>query len=225
MDCGAKLHFATSKDFKRTQDHFICANYKSNTGTCQAHYIREVVLEELVLEQLRAATRFARLFEDEFAQMVGEKTAGQQKNEISAKQKTLLQNEKRISELDILIRRLYEEHVLEKLSDERFDKLMAGYETEQKELQSTSASLKAEISALEQKTQDSNSYFAIARKYTEIEQLMPSIVNEFISKIIIHEPDKSSGKRIQKVDIIYNFVGEITLTEEILTRVASEKAA
>lgn len=224
-DCGAKLHFATSKSFKRNQDHFICSNYKSNTGTCRAHYIREVVLEELVLEHLRVVTRFARLFEDDFIEMVAEKTTQQQKTEISAKQKTLFQNEKRISELDTLIRCLYEEHVLGKLSDERFEKLMAGYEAEQKELQSVATALKAEISALEQKTQDIDSYFAIVRKYTEIEQLTPTLVNEFISKIIIHEPDKSSGKRVQKVDIVYNFVGEITLTEKMLKRLAYEKAA
>ncbi len=112
-----------------------------------------------------------------------------------------------------------------RLSDERFEKLMAGYEAEQKELQPATTALEAEISALEQKTQDIDSYFAIVRKYTKIEQLTPTLVNEFISKIIIHEPDKSGGKRVQKVDIIYNFVGEITLTEEMLKRLAYEKSA
>ena len=223
-DCSAKLHFATSKDFKRTQYHFICSNYKSNTGTCRAHFICEIVLEALVLEQLRAVTRFARLFEDDFIEMVAEKTTQQQKLEISAKQKTLLQSERRIGELDTLIRCLFEEHVLGKLSDDRFEKLMTSYKTEQKELQSAATALKVEIFALEQKTQDIDSYFAIVRKYTKIEQLTPTLVNEFISKIIIHEPDMSSGNRVQKVDIVYNFVGGITLTEETLKRLAYEKA-
>jgi len=200
-DCGAKLHFATTKRFEHRQDHYVCANYKSNTGTCRAHFIREVVLEELVLGHLRAVTRFARLFEDDFIQLIGGKSTEQQRTETVAKQKALLQNEKRIAELDILIRRLYEEHVLSKLPEERFEKLMAVYEKEQKDLKAATETLRAELSVSEWKTHDIGSYLAIVRKYTEVEALTPVLVNEFISKIIVHEPDKSSGKRVQKIDM------------------------
>ena len=212
-DCGAKLYYCTTNYFEERQDHFVCSNYKSNTGTCSAHFIRAVVLEKLVLEHLQKTVQYVREYESEFVQSMGEKSAADRRREISAKRRGLSQAQRRMEELDRLFQRLYEDNVSQKISDERFTKLSGGYEAEQKELQEKVAILQAELTGQEEQAMNLDRFLSIVRKYTEIEKLTPTILNEFVEKIIVHAPDKSTGKRVQQVEISYNCVGVIELPD------------
>ena len=111
---------------------------------------------------------------------------------------------RRMEELDRLFQRLYEDNVSGKISDERFTKLSGGYEAEQKALQEKVAILQAELTGQEEQAMNLDRFLAIVKKYTEIEKLTPTILNEFVAKIIVHAPDKSTGKRVQQVEISYN---------------------
>lgn len=208
-DCGARLHFATCKTFERTQDNYRCSNYKSNTGSCTAHFIREVVLQDFVLAHLRQTLAFARDHEAEFIQAVTDKTAADQKRAQAAMRKELAQAQRRMSELDTLFRRVYEDSVSGKLTEERASKLTHGYEQEQAALKERVDALTAQLDEAQDKTQGVEKFVALVRKYTEVQDLTPAIVNEFIQRIDVHAPDKSSGHRQQRVDIIYNFVGMV----------------
>ena len=145
-DCGAKLYYCTCNTYKDdSQDHFVCSNYKSNTSSCKIHYIREVTLYKRVLECIQGTLTYVRLFRDDFTQeMLAQDEAGR-KAELTQKRKALSGAQKRMEDLDKIIQRLYEDSVLGKLSDLRFQKLSAQYETEQEEIQRLAISLEREI--------------------------------------------------------------------------------
>ena len=134
-DCGAKLYYCTCNTYKDdSQDHFVCSNYKSNTGSCQIHYIREVTLYKRVLECVQRTLTYVRLFRDDFTQEMFAQDEVSRKAELTQKRKALSGAQKRMEELDKIIQRLYEDSVLGKLSDARYMKLSAQYETEQTEI-------------------------------------------------------------------------------------------
>lgn len=224
-DCGAKLYCCTTGYFDESQDHFVCSNYKSNTGTCSIHFIRQSVLEKLVLEHIQNTVRYVRDYEDAFVRMVSDRSAAEQKKELAAKRKTLAVSKGRMSELDRLFQRIYEDNVSGRLSDERFLKLSTGYEAEQKELQEKVSALQEELAGQEQEAMNVERFLTTVRKYTEIQALNATILNEFVEKIIVHAPDKSSGKRQQRVEISYNCVGVLSLPENLsATYMKSETA-
>ena len=210
-DCGSKLHFATCKSFDGSQDHYRCARYKSNTGDCTAHFIREEVLQKIVLNRIFAVT--AMFYEDitTFMELIQKQRFDEAEKDMKRKQCEVRQARKRIAELDRIFKRIYEDDINGTISHERFLKLSAEYEAEQKELTEKVKAEQQEVDTYEQNKSDFDSFAAIIRKYVGITELTPTIVNEFIKKIVVHAPEKIDGKRFQKVDIIFNFVGEIHL--------------
>ena len=213
-DCNAKLYYCTASHFTESQDHFVCSNYKSNTGTCSAHFIREVTLFNLVLKHLQMVLAYVRQYESLFVRKVISKSAEEQMKSIAMKRRTLEQNNKRIAELDTLFQRIYEDNVARRITDERFLKLSEGYEAEQLALKQESIKLEAELSEEKQAVANTERFLSLVRSYTEIDALSPTILHEFIEKIVIHAPDKSSGKRKQKVEIFYNSVGIIDVPSQ-----------
>jgi len=131
-DCGAKLYYCTCTSYKDdSQDHFLCSNYKSNTGSCQIHYIREITLYKRVLECIQRTLTYVRLFRDDFTQEMLAQDEASRKAELMQKRKALSGAQKRMEDLDKIIQRLYEDSVLGRLSELRFQKLSAQYESEQ----------------------------------------------------------------------------------------------
>ena len=210
-DCGSKLHFATCKSFDGSQDHYRCARYKSNTGDCTAHFIREDVLRQIVLNRIFAVT--AMFYEDitAFMELIQKQRFDEAEKDMKRKRREVGQARKRIAELDRIFKRIYEDDINGTISHERFLKLSAEYEAEQKELTEKVKAEQQEVDTYEQNKSDFDSFAAIIRKYVGITELTPTIVNEFIKKIVVHAPEKIDGKRFQKVDIVFNFVGEIHL--------------
>lgn len=213
-DCGAKLHYCTTASFEDRQNHFRCSNYKSNTGSCSAHFIREMVLYDIVLADLRETIAYVQDHEQEFVQAVINQSYAEQRKATAQKRRELDQAQRRIPELDTLFQRVYEDNISGKLSDERFSKLSKGYEDEQRELMDRVKVLQAELDKAQDKAANVERFVALVRKYTELEELTPKIVNEFVQRIIVYAPDKSSGKRTQKVRIIYNLIGEVPMREK-----------
>lgn len=127
------------------------------------------------------------------------------------RKKALEQAGKRIAELDRIFKRIYEDDVNGTISHERFLKLSAEYEAEQKELTEFVQTEQNTVHIFEQDKADFDSFAAVIRKYVGVKELTPTIVNEFVKKIIVHAPDKSSGHRRQKVQIVWNFIGEVNL--------------
>ena len=216
-DCGERLYFCRTVKWEHTQECYTCSTYRNRKG-CSAHYIRAVVLEQLVLENLQKVISFAQFNEDAFVEILmdGRKKALDAK-QASAK-RTLVKQERRITELDTIIQKLYEDNVCGKLTDERFAKLSAGYEQEQAELTASVQTLRSELEAAQKSTDNAEKFLRLVRKYTEPKELSAVMVQEFIEKIIVHAPDKSSGHRVQQIDIRYNFIGEMEFSAEYAKR-------
>ena len=210
-DCGNKLHFATCKSFDGKQDHYVCSSYKSGRGTCSAHYIREDVLRELVLERIRAVNAYIRQdvegFQEEWLQC---RRSDQERN-IRENRKRVEQAKKRLADLDVLLSRLYEDFVLGDLSKERYKKMTADYEAEQERLKLEIEVTEEWLETQETMSADVDAFVALTQKYVDVPELTPTIVNEYIKKIEVFAPDKSSGKRVQKVKIYFNFVDDVEI--------------
>lgn len=207
-DCGAKLsyrHVPSDMD----KDNFSCSNYRHNTRACSMHYIRNKVLEELVKKNLQEMVSYVQAYENDFVNMLTNLSIKEQTKDKTKKKYRLLDIQKRIEELDNLFQHIYEDNVCGKLTDSRFQKLSKGYEEEQEQLIEEMKNLEIEMKNAEQQTINVKSFLAIVQRYTRITELTPEILHEFIDRIIIHEGDKSSGKRTQEIEIIYNYIGKI----------------
>ena len=212
-DCGSKLHFATCKNFDGRQDHYVCAKYKSGRGTCSAHYIREDVLRNVVLERIRAVTEYIRAdvegFQEDWLMCQRE----EQEKSIREDKRRLEKAKKRLADIDKLITRIYEDMVLGSLSQERYQKMLEGYEAEQTALNNEVIGLEDWVATREEMEDNVDQFLALLEKYVDIPELTQTIVNEFIKQIIVYAPDKSSGKRTQKVKIVFNFLEEVEVPE------------
>ena len=210
-DCGSKLHFATGKNMTPQQDCYRCSRYKSNTGDCTMHFIREETLKLFVLQRIFDVT--ALFFDDAmaFEEAAKKQHFQEAEKEAQKRKREIAQAEKRIAELDRIFKRIYEDDISGTISHERFLKLSADYEAEQRELTEQVKTWQEVVETFEQDRSDFDSFEAIVRKYVGIRELTPTIVNEFVKKIIVHAPDKSSGHRRQKIELVWNFIGEVNL--------------
>ena len=130
------------------------------------------------------------------------------------RKRKLEKRKRRIAELDMIIQKLYEDNVTGKLTDKRFARLPASCEKEQGELKQSVKSLSAVVETAETQAVNIKSFLKIVKKYTEPAELPPDILHEFVDKILVRESDKSSGHRVQRIDVHYNFIGEIDFSPE-----------
>ena len=136
------------------------------------------------------------------------------------------QAKKRLADLDVIISRLYEDHVLGELSKDRYQKMSAGYEEEQERLKLEIEVIEEWVEQRKEMNDGLDAFIALTQKYVDVQELTQTIVNEYIKKIVVFAPDKSSGKRKQKVKIYFNFVDEVdipVISEPIITETTYER--
>jgi len=219
------LHFGTCKKSTGSQDNYRCSKYKSNTGDCTAHFIREEVLKAIVLKRIFAITA---LFYDNASDFLGvlqKQRLDDVEKEMKNRRKEIAQAKKRIDELDLIFKHIYEDSISGTIGHERFMKLAVDYELEQKDLQARISDWEMAVDSHEQDKDNFWKFANIVQKYVGIKELTPTIVNEFIRKIVIHAPDKSSGKRTQRIDIIFNFIGDINPLDDYQSEKEQGKTA
>lgn len=206
-DCGAKLHFCASKSLRRDQEFFRCANYKSGRGECTVHYIRDVVLEKIVLEAVSDLADFVRCYQTVFLFMIAKQQNCLRNQELLMKKNKLAANKKRVEEIDRIIARLYEDNIIGKLTDERFAKMAAAFENEQKELEQSIVRYEAELKEADKAQVDLHMLLKGLREFTELRELTPAIVNTLIRRIEVHNCDRSDGHKCVKVDVYFTAIG------------------
>ena len=219
-DCGNKLHFATCKSFDGKQDHYVCSSYKSNRGTCTAHYIREDVLREIVLERIRAVNEYIRRDVDGFQEEWLQCRRQDHEKNIRNDKKRVEQAKKRLSDLEIIIRKLYEDYALGHINLALYKKMSTDYEAETERLKLEIEVTEEWVEQQQEMNDGLDAFIALTEKYVDVTELTQTIVNEYIKKILVYAPDKSSGKRQQRLKIFFNFVDEIdipVLSGEIMT--------
>lgn len=199
---------------KRKQDCYICGNYKKRTHDCTAHFIRTDLLTAGVLSNLRKVTSYAAKHEARFMKLLIEQNEDGGKRRNAAKKKELEAAEKRIGELSAIFKRLYEDSVTGRISDERFTELSADYEAEQRELKERAAAIQAELSKAQEATVNAEKFMNVVRRHTSFEELTPTLLREFVEKIVVHECSYDENKtRRQDIEIYYSFVGKVDLPE------------
>ena len=212
-DCGAKMRYCTTNYFEKRQDHFVCANYRSNTGSCSAHFIRAVVLEELVWMHMKAVIFYVTRYEKHFRAVMEQRLRMSSEEAIRGYKTQLAQAERRLAELDRLFIRIYEDNVSGRITDERFSLMSKTYEDEQAQLKVDIHHLRQEIEVQERQIEDLEKFIQRVHKYEDLQEMTPYALRELVKGIYIEAPDKSSGKRRQGVRISYDLVGFVPVEE------------
>ena len=209
-DCGSKLYFVRGKSIKPSDYNFICSRYRKHIGEqlCTAHRIREVALDEIILEEIRRITYYARTKTREFVELINKKSSSENRRELTAKTNELAKLEKRNAELNTLFKRLYEDNVLGKITNEQFRMLSDGYNAERRTIADQIPILQKQIEDLKASSTNVDRFVTISNKYTDLQDLTPEILRTFIDKIVIHERTEKWAKTAeQQIDIYFRYVG------------------
>ena len=206
-DCGEKLYYSVTGNYKREQAYFFCSSYRKNSEVCSAHYIREKVVEQIVLESMQRILLNVQVFEKEFARKQMDCYTEDKKKQLAAKRRELSKAKKRITEIDALIQKIYEDNASGKLSDERYATLSLSYEEEQKTLKAAVPEMQTYLETETDKTESLQRFIQKVKQITELKALTPELIHEFVDKIVVYAPRYLDGKRVQLLDIYYSGVG------------------
>lgn len=216
-DCGSNATHYRGRGIDKKYESYICGRYRKKSSDCTRHSIKVVDLEQIVLAHLNHTISFAKAYENEFLQAVLNENAVTQQNLLKSKKSVLSKSKNRINELDRIIKKLYEDNVSQKISDERFIQFSSEYEDEQQQLNEKVLNLEKEIADETEIAVNTDKFLKLIRKYTCIEELNATILREFIEKIAVHEKVKQDGITTQQIDIYYNFIGLVDIPDNMKT--------
>ena len=209
-DCGSNMVLHRAHTMSASYNHFICRTYKKDGEACTGHYIRECVLDEIVLEDLRRVTSAAREHPEKFAAYIGSKQSAELQREIRRQEKELAAMRKRKAELDAIFKKLYEDSVLGRITTEQFQMLSGSYTEEQNLITVGIPQKESEIQRLRETAIGTDSFLDKAKRYTDITELTPELLRLFIEKIVVHEKEVKWSKHApQTVEIYYNGIGYV----------------
>ena len=215
-DCGAKLYQVRARGWTHEQEYFVCATYRKIKGGCSSHQIHNVQVEEILLREIRRVTAYAREHEEEFVRMVTRQNEKELDRQLRDSHKELEQSKARIAKLDTIVQRLYEDNIDGKISDERFSRMSATYEAEQKQLEQRVTELQEFIDAAKEQRLNVDSFLKLVKTYTEIPELTSELIRSFVEKIEVYQPEKVPGTRAKKqtICIHWNYIGVLDIPEE-----------
>lgn len=224
-DCGAKMYnHRTRGDIEKKKypaDTYDCSTYtlsfRKKDTMCFKHRISTKALRILILETIKAACASAIKDKDKFLDDIRSASQLRQKEAVKDAKRKLNKSRRRINELDGIIKKLYESYAVGKITEERFDSLLADYETEHKELTAFVTETEQLLSTFEEDTARAEQFLTLAKKYTDFSELTTPMINEFIDKIVVHAPYYIDGERMQDVDIYLNFIGQFEIPEPELS--------
>ena len=209
-DCGSNMVLHRARTMSASYNHFTCRTYKKDGESCTGHYIRECVLDEVVLEDLRRVTAMARERPEEFAAYIGSRQSAEIQREIRRQEKELAATRKRKAELDAIFKKLYEDSVLSRITTEQFQMLSSSYTEEQNQIAAGIPQKEADIQRLRETVSGTDGFLDKAKRYMDITELTPELLRLFIEKIVVHEKEVKWSKHApQTVEIYYNGIGFI----------------
>lgn len=209
-DCGSNMVLHRARTMSASYNHFTCRTYKKDGESCTGHYIRECVLDEVVLENLRRVTAMARERPEEFAAYIGSRQSAEIQREIRRQEKELAAMRKRKAELDAIFKKLYEDSVLSRITTEQFQMLSSSYTEEQNQIAAGIPQKEADIQRLRETVSGTDGFLDKAKRYMDITELTPELLRLFIEKIVVHEKEVKWSKHApQTVEIYYNGIGFI----------------
>lgn len=208
-DCKQKLYYSTTSYFEKRQDFFICSTHRANKDKCSGHYIRAVVLEQEVWKHIQEVISVVTRYEAYFRLEMEQRLSIQSGETIRLHKKRLAQAEKRIGELDRLFICIYEDNVAGRLDDEKFAMMSQNYTQEQADLKIEVKNLRQKIEEQERQTENLEQFIQRVHKSSTLTELTPYALRELVKAVYVEAPDKSSGRRKQKIHISYDLIGFI----------------
>lgn len=233
-DCGGKMHYRNEGkragrkwrglpdgSVRTTPACYNCGNYNNSHDqsekVCCSHNIQAKVVDQLVLETIQYACKSVRMDERAFVESIRSASEIREQSEAKKLKAALKHQEKRYAELDILLKKVYEDNALGRLPDKRYEMLSAGYEKEQAELEQSIKACREQLTQYDEDTYRTEEFLALVHKYTDITELTPVIINEFVDKILVHKAEKIDGERVMEIEIYLNFIGKVELPAQELT--------
>lgn len=233
-DCGGKMHYRNERkragrnwrglpdgSVRTTPACYNCGNYNNSHDqsgkVCCSHNIQAKVIDQFVLETIQYACKSVRMDERAFVESIRSASEIWEQSEAKKLKAALKHQEKRYAELDILLKKVYEDNALGRLPDKRYEMLSAGYEKEQAELEQSIKACREQLTQYDEDTDRTEEFLALVHKYTDITELTPVIINEFVDKILVHKAEKIDGERVMEIEIYLNFIGKVELPAQELT--------
>ena len=233
-DCGGKMHYRNEGkragrnwrglpdgSVRTTPACYNCGNYNNSHDqsgkVCCSHHIQAKVIDQFVLETIQYACKSVRMDERAFVERIRSASEIREQSEAKKLKAALKHQEKRYAELDILLKKVYEDNALGRLPDKRYEMLSAGYEKEQAELEQSIKTCREQLTQYDEDTDRTEEFLALVHKYTDITELTPVIINEFVDKILVHKAEKIDGERVMEIEIYLNFIGKVELPAQELT--------
>lgn len=233
-DCGGKMHYRNEGkragrkwrglpdgSVRTTPACYNCGNYNNSHDqsgkVCCSHNIQAKVIDQFVLETIQYACKSVRMDERAFVESIRSASEIREQSEAKKLKAALKHQEKRYAELDILLKKVYEDNALGRLPDKRYEMLSAGYEKEQAELEQSIKTCRQQLTQYDEDTDRTEEFLALVHKYTDITELTPVIINEFVDKILVHKAEKIDGERVMEIEIYLNFIGKVELPAQELT--------
>ena len=213
-DCGSKMYFGAAQSMKPSQDFFRCSQYKENRGTCTIHYIRNDVLNQAVFAVIKKAADFISQYEDVFLYRYNQKHALAVAKNTAVLRHRVISSQNRIQELDRLISRAYEDNVLGRLADERYQTMTQDFEKEQRELKTQLIKDEADLQNADKEKADLHVFLNAIRKCTDLKELNATVVNTLIQKIEVFNPVIVDGKKHVPVKVYFTAVGVLDFPDE-----------
>ena len=233
-DCGGKMHYRrgttrAGRDWRgipngkvqHTSAGFNCSTYNSSRKkykqVCCSHSIKEDTVKQLILESIRYALKSVRMDEAAFIKSMRSASQVRDKGEVKKLKSDLVKKEKRFADLDLLIKKVYEDNAMGKLPDRRYEMLSSDYEKEQQEIEISMREIQEKLMQFEEDTDRTEEFLLLVHKYTDIQELTPAIVNEFVDKVLVHKIEKMDGDRVQEIEIFLNYIGKVDLPAQELS--------
>ena len=224
-DCGEKMYNhrtrGSAEKGNYPSDFFDCSTYtlahQKKAKACCGHYITTKSLRMLILDTIRAASTFAISNQAEFMEKVRSASQVRQAEAAKDTKRKLSKDKKRVSDLDSIIKKLYESFAVGRISEERFDSLLSEYEIEQQSLRTAVAEAETQLTAYAEDTDKAEQFLTLAKRFTDFSELTTPMINEFIDRIIVHAPERISEERTQEIEIHLKFIGRFELPAPELT--------
>ena len=225
-DCGSKMYVHRTSNYKNIP-YYTCSAYtKTPCGTlCQsAHRIKAEVVLNLIQDTLKDIKKYLDEDNEAFIRSIQNEMEEKEKIEIEKKKIRLTESQNRLQELERLMCRIYEDMILNKIPNSRYEILNNQYETEQVALSKEIKDLEQQVSRYEKETDRARKFISLISRYENFEELTTTMVNEFVEKIIVHERDrKGSQTSKQKIEIYFNFIGNYELPQAELSEEEKQK--
>ena len=223
-DCGAKLtHRHNLVQGKWIEDAFICSSYRQLTRDCTMHHIPTAKIEAAILAAIQRVSWYVRHNEAEFAERVREASGRHQEQAVKVYRQKVNKAQRRLGELDGLIKKLYEGNATGKIPDRHFTRLLAEYDEEQSTLEASIAQWQGQIENWNADALKTDQFIQLVSRYTDFSELTTPMLNEFIEKVVVHEGEGRGNSRRQRIDIYLNFIGAFEVPAHIVTPMEIEE--